>query len=218
MVMVTIGNKMLEMPFKVSMEKQCKDCVGWNGDGWCKVLKIATRELNFGCKHWITDEMLDAKLKREQQRLEATDGLRVNYMLTLMFSMISASYQIMVRSETIMGKLIGGKDWRFERKKALKDIMKDIKHIQTLYSTYFETDYVAMMSDYGRQDFDDYTYDGFQMFCGDLLMLGLTYFEHGYRDNEVLHSIIKHIRETYPNQLNLFPPEFVEQFEIKCDD
>ena len=74
-----------------------------------------------------------------------------------------------------------------------------------------------MMSDYGREDFDNYTYDGFQMFAGDLLMLGLTYFEHGYKDNEVLHEIIEHIR-TYPNQLNLFSPEFVEQFKIKPND
>lgn len=208
-------DKMPAMPFKVSMDKQCKDCVGWNGDGWCNILKSSTRELNFGCKQWMTKEMLEARLKEEQAKLEAKNGLRVNYMLTLMFSMISASYHIMVRGEAMMGKLIGGKDWRFERKKALKDIMKDIKHIQSLYSTYFETDYRAMMSNYGKEDFDHYTYDGFQMFCGDLLMLGLTYFEHGYRDNEVLHSIIKHIRETYPNQLNLFTPEFVNQFEIK---
>ena len=73
-----------------------------------------------------------------------------------------------------------------------------------------------MMSDYGREDFDNYTYDGFQMFAGDLLQLGLTYFEHGYRNNEILHEIIDNIRE-YPNQLNLFSPEFVKQFEIKSD-
>ena len=32
----------------------------------------------------------------------------------------------MTRSESIFGKLIGGKDWRFERKKAIKKMMADI--------------------------------------------------------------------------------------------
>ena len=97
-------------------------------------------------------------------------------------------------------------------------MMSAIAKIQSLYSIYFEKDYKEMMSDYGREEFNTYTYDGFQMFSGDLLMLGLTYFEHGYRNNEVLHQIIEHIRTSYPNQLNLFPPEFVKQFEIKSND
>ena len=211
--METIGKKGTPEG-KVNMDRRCENCACFN-EGWCKLHQHSTRAINYGCKTHLTQEEMDVKLKNAQVYLESQDGIRVNYMLTLMFAMVSASYQIMCKGEAMLGKLIGGKDWRFERKKALKDMMSAISKIQSLYSTYFEKDYMAMMSDYGREDFDKYTYDGFQMFSGDLLMLGLTYFEHGYRDNEVLHSIIKHIRETYPNQLNLFTPEFVNQFEIK---
>ena len=221
--MVTIDKKAIKgLPEikkqEVSKDKQCAKCVCFNGRDWCRLHKHATKAINYGCNSYITEEQLAERLKKEQDFLDSKDAVRVNYMLTLMFAMVSASYQVMVRGETMLGKLIGGKDWRYERKKALNDIMSAIEKIQTLYSTYFEKDYIQMMSDYGREDFEQYTYDGFQMFSGDLLMLGLTYFEHGYRNNEVLHQIIEHIRTSYPNQLNLFPPEFVKQFEIKSND
>jgi hypothetical protein len=217
MEMETIGKKVAPEA-KVNMDRKCENCACFNGKDWCKLHQHSTRAINYGCKTHLTKEEMDVKIKNAQEYLEAQDGIRVNYMLTLMFAMVSASYQIMCKGETMLGKLIGGKDWRFERKKALKDMMNAIAKIQSLYSTYFEKDYKEMMSDYGREEFDHYTYDGFQMFSGDLLMLGLTYFEHGYRNNEVLHQIIEHIRTSYPNQLNLFPPEFVKQFEIKSND
>ena len=219
MEMETIDKKAIPgLPsIKVNMDKRCENCACFNGKDWCQLHQHATRAINYGCKTHLTQEEMDEKLKKAQAYLESQDGIRVNYMLTLMFAMVSASYQIMCKGETMLGELIGGKDWRFERKKALKDMMSAISKIQSLYSTYFEKDYKEMMSDYGREDFDHYTYDGFQMFSGDLLMLGLTYFEHGYRNNEILHEIIDHIRE-YPNQLNLFPPDFVKQFEIKAND
>lgn len=203
-------------PGQVNMDRRCGNCAVFD-EGWCQLHRHTTNAINYGCKTHLTKEEFDAKMKAAEAYLESQDGIRVNYMLTLMFAMVSASYQIMIKGESMLGKLIGGKDWRFERKKALSDMMKAIEVIKTRYSTYFEKDYIQMMSDYGRADFDKYTYDGFQMFAGDLLMLGLTYFEHGYRNNEVLHEVIADLRKR-PNQLNLFSPEFVEQFRIKQND
>lgn len=221
--MVTIGKNDIKrmsnfQPTKVDIERRCENCACINEDkNWCQLHQHATSKINYGCKTHLTQAELEKKTKDAEAYLESLDGIRVNYMLTLMFAMVSASYQIMCRGETMLGRLIGGKDWRFERKKALKDIMTYIERIRSLYSTYFENDYKQMMSNYGREDFDHYTYDGFQMFAGDLLQLGLTYFEHGYRNNEILHEIIEDIRKR-PSQLNLFPPEFVKQFEIKAND
>lgn len=215
--MVTIGKKahLASMPrFKVSIEKKCGDCVGFNGCDWCNTNKHATNSVNYGCNSHMTKEQFEKKMQEMQAYLDSEDGVRVNYMLTLMYAMVSASYQIMVRGESMLGKLIGGKDWRFERKKALSDIMKDIKHIRSLYSTYFEKDYVQMLSEYGREKFDHCNYDGFQMFSGDFLMLGLTVFEHCYHNHEILFEIIDDIRKR-PHDLNLFLPDFVETFRIK---
>ena len=167
------------MPFKVSTDRQCKDCARFNGKDWCLLQKSATRAINYGCKYYISHQKLEEQLKKEQAYLDALNGQRVNYMLTLMFAMVTASYQIMAKGEAMLGAWIGGKEWRFERKRALKEMLRSISKIQDLYSTYFE---------------------------------------HGYRNNEVLHQIIEHIRISYPNQLNLFPPEFVKQFEIKSND
>lgn len=150
----------------------------------------------------------------EWKEREAESGIRVNYMLTLMFAMVTASYQIMIRGESILGELIGGKEWRHQRKKALNDILQAIEKIQSLYSAYFEKDYIQMMSDYGREDFDEKKYSGFQMYSGDILRLCLTAMEHSYHNNDILNEIIEDIRKR-PNDLNLFSPEFVEQFRIK---
>ena len=143
----------------------------------------------------------------------------VNVMATRTPVLILGTDKQKLTLENLYNKYDGNQPFIFGDKDIISnDMMKAIAKIQSLYSTYFEKDYKEMMSDYGREDFDSYTYDGFQMFSGDLLMLGLTYFEHGYRNNEVLHQIIEHIRTQYPNQLNLFPPEFVEQFKIKSND
>jgi hypothetical protein len=218
--METIDKKSIPgMPdlFKVSTDRKCENCVAFNGDDWCLYHKHPTSAIKYGCRTHHTQAELDEKLKREQAKLQAEDGLRVNYMLTLMFAYISAAYQIMIRSEAIVGKLIGGKDWRMERKKAMKDMMSAIEKFKTLYSRYFEQDYIQMMSDYGRESFDVEKYDGFQMFSGDILALGLTVFEHAYHNNEILHEIIAEIRKR-PHDLNLFKPEFVDQFKIRNND
>lgn len=218
--MVTTGkNPIPGMPdlFKVSIDKKCGNCVAFNGVDWCQYHKMPTSAIKYGCKTHTTQEALDAILKKEQERFEAAEGLRVNYMLTLMFAYISAAYQIMVRSESIVGKLIGGKDWRMERKKAMKDMMSSIEKIKYLYSRYFEQDYIQMMSNYGREEFDVEKYDGFQMFSGDMLALGLTVFEHAYHNNAIVHEIIEEIRKR-PHDLNLFMPEFVDQFKINREN
>lgn len=213
-----ITDKKNLMPeLKVSLDRRCEGCVHFNGRDWCKSRKHATKAINYGCDNWITQERLDAELAKVQAFFESKDAIRVNYMLTLMFAFISAAYHIMGRSEAILGELIGGKQWRHERKKALKDIMAMIERISNLYCTYFEKDYVAMMSDYGRAEFDDNAYDGFQMYSGDIVMLGLTVMEHCYHNNAILHEIIDEIRKK-PNDLNLFTPEFVSQFKIESYD
>ena len=130
---------------KVNMDKRCENCACFNGKDWCKLHQHSTRAINYGCKTHLTQEEMDVKLKNAQAFLESQDGIRVNYMLTLMFAMVSASYQIMCKGEAMLGELIGGKDWRFERKRALADIMKAIETIKTRYSTYFEKDYIQMM-------------------------------------------------------------------------
>lgn len=217
--MVTIDKKAIpglpQTKSQVDIEKRCGNCACINEKkDWCQLHKCTISAINYGCKNWLTQEQLDARLKAKQAYLESEKGIRVNYMLTLMFAFVSAAYQIMTRSESILGELIGGKQWRFERKKALNDIMSAIEKIQTLYSTYFEKDYIQMMSDYGREEFDGKKYDGFQMYSGDILMMGLTLMEHCYHNNAIIHEIIGEIRKR-PHDLNLFTPEFVEQFRIK---
>ena len=219
MEMVTIDKKaaipVLNQESKVDKDRRCGNCGCANETkDWCQLHRHCICSINYGCKTWMSPEELDARLREKQAYLDSENGIRVNYMLTLMFAFVTAAYQIMIRGECILGELIGGKDWRFERKKALNDIMSDIGHIQSLYSTYFEKDYIQMMSNYGREEFDRKKYDGFQMYAGDVLMVGLELLEHCYHKPELIREVIKDIRKM-PNDLNLFSPEFVDQFQIK---
>ena len=203
---------------KIDIDKRCGNCACINDKkDWCQLHRHSVCAIHYGCRTWMTQEQLEAKIKEKEAYLEAEDGVRVNYMLTLMFAFVSAAYQIMVRGETMLGNLIGGKDWRFERKRALKEIMKASEKIQSQYATYFEKDYEQLMSNYGRDVFDKKKYDGFQMYSGDILMVGLELMEHCYHNPALIHDIIQDIRKR-PNDLNLFSPEFVDQFKIKNDD
>lgn len=203
---------------KIDIDKRCGNCACANETkDWCQLYRHSICAVHYGCKSWLTQEELDARIKEKEAYLEAENGVRVNYMLTLMFALVSASYHIMIRSETILGELIGGKEWRFQRKNALNEMMKAIAKVQTLYSTYFENDYKQLMSNYGREKLDRENYDGFQMYAGDILMVGLELMERCYHHPELIHEIIADIRKR-PNDLNLFPPEFVDQFKIKVSN
>ena len=212
--METIDNK---AP-KLDINKTCGNCACINDKkDWCQLHRHSVCAIHYGCCTWMTQEMLEEKIKEKTAYLESQKGLRVEYMLTLMFAFISAAYHIMVRGEMILGELIGGKEWRFERKKALTDIEKAIKTIYDRYTTYFEKDYKQMMSDYGRKDFDKKKYDGFQRYSSYVLMVGLELIERCWHNPELIFGVIEDIRK-HPNDLNLFTPKFVEQFKIKEDD
>lgn len=121
--METIGKKAVKgmprfKPSKVDMDKRCGNCGCANeAKDWCQLHRHSITSITYGCKNWLTPEELDTRLREKEAYLESEKGVRVNYMLTLMYAFISASYQIMTRSESIIGELIGGKNWRFERKK-----------------------------------------------------------------------------------------------------
>lgn len=212
MVMETRGNNTPDT--RVDINKRCENCACFNGKDWCQLYRHSTRALTYGCKTWLTQEELDARLKEKTAYLESVEGLRVNHMLTLMFAFVSAAYQIMVRGEMMLGNLIGGKDWRFERKKALTDIQNAIKTIYSKYTTYFEKDYEQLMTDYGRDKFDGKKYDGFQMFSSYVLMVGLEIMERCYHNPEKIFEVIEKMR-AMPSDLDLFPADFIDQFKIK---
>lgn len=217
--METIDKKTLKMtPHSIDINKTCGNCACINDKkDWCQLHRHSVCAIHYGCRTWMTQEMLEKKLKEKSAYLESEKGMRVEYMLTLMFAFISAAYHIMVRGEMILGELIGGKEWRYERKKALTDMQNAIKTFYDRYTTYFEKDYKQMMSDYGRKEFDNKKYDGFQRYSSYVLMVGLELIERCWHNPELIFEVIADIRK-YPNDLNLFIPEFVEQFKIKEDD
>lgn len=210
-------DKIFQPETKVDMDKRCENCACFNKKDWCQLHRHATRAINYGCRTWMDQDMLEKKLKEKTAYLESQDGLRVEYMLTLMFAFVSGAYQIMVRGEMILGELIGGKEWRHERKKALTDIQKAIKTIYDRYTTYFEQDYKQIMSNYGREEFNGKKYDGFQRYSSYVLMVGLELIERCWHKPELIFKVIEDIRKL-PNDLNLYTPDFIEQFKIKEDD
>lgn len=195
---------------RITMEKRCDTCVGYK-DGWCQINKHATNAINYGCKRHTTQEEFDKRMAEVDKKLNEQSAIRVNYMLTLMYTFLNAGMTLMTRSESIFGKLIGGKDWRFERKKAIKKMMADIEEVRNLYARYFEKDFVDMMTDYGRETFDNEQYDNFTADTADFLRLGLTFYEHAYKRPEDKDKAIELIA-TMPHDLNLFDDDFIESF------
>lgn len=198
---------------KEALMRRCKDCIGFK-NGYCNINQAPTREINYGCRKHTTAEEWEKHLEYMEKRLASVEITRVNYMLTLMYTFIQSAMVLMERSEAALGKWIGGKEWRFERKRALNKIMADIEEIRSLNAVYFEKDFIDMMSDYGREDFDDTEYDNFVADAGDFLRLGLTFYEHCYRRPSDKEEAIAKIRQM-PHDLNLFEDNFIDSFKIK---
>lgn len=197
----------------ISTDKTCASCIGYK-DGWCQIHKHATRAVNYGCRTHLTEDLYKKKLEAVDKKLNSDNATKVNYMLTLMYTFLNAGLTLMTRSEMVLGQLVGGKDWRFERKKAIKKMMADIEEVRTLYARYFEKDFVDMMTQYGQSDFDDRQYDNFTADTADFLRLGLTFYEHAYRMPEDKEKAIALIA-TMPHDLNLFDKDFIDSFKLK---
>ncbi len=194
----------------ISTDKTCSNCIGYK-DGWCQIHKHATKAVNYGCRTHLTEELYKRKLEAVDRKLNSEKAIRVNYMLTLMYTFLNAGLTLMTRSEMVLGQLVGGKDWRFERKKAIKKMMADIEEVRSLYARYFEKDFVDMMTQYGQSDFDDRQYDNFTADTAYFLRLGLTFYEHAYRRVEDKEKAIQLIA-TMPHDLNLFDEDFIDSF------
>ena len=198
---------------KVSLDKTCGNCIGYK-EGWCQIHRHSTLSITYGCKTHLTEDAYRKRLEQADKKLNSDSATRVNYMLTLMYTFLNAGLTLMERSELILGKLIGGKDWRFERKKAIKKMMANMDEVRNLYARYFEKDFVDMMTAYGEQEFDSHQYDNFTADTADFLRLGLTFYEHAYRRPEDKDEAIRLI-STMPHDLDLFDQEFIESFRIK---
>ena len=195
---------------RVTMDRRCGNCIG-HKDGWCQINKHATNPINYGCNKHITQEEFDKRMKEMDKKLNSEKATRVNYMLTLMYTFLNAGLTLMTRSEMVLGQLVGGKDWRFERKKAIKKMMADIEEVRNLYARYFEKDFLDMMTNYGASAFDYEHYGNFTADTADFLRLGLTFYEHAYRRPEDKDRAIELIA-TMPHDLNLFDEKFIESF------
>lgn len=203
---------------KVDINRTCGNCVAFNGEDWCKMHQHPTRRIQYGCKTHTTKEQYELLEKRFEDLKNGEQGIRVNYMLTLMYVFISGAYTLMCKAEHMMKGLIGGQEWRHERKKALNQINADIKHISDLYARYFENDFISMLSDQGREQFDEFAYSGFNMFTGHFIQLGLEFFERGYHNPvEVLDKMLEYMRQM-PNDLDLFDEKFIDQFKVRAND
>jgi hypothetical protein len=192
------------------MERKCGNCIGYK-EKWCDINKHATNAINYGCKMHTTPEEFNKRIEETDRRLNSQSAIRINYMLTLMYTFLNAGLTLMTRSELVLGKLIGGKDWRFERKKAIKKMMANIEEVRNLYARYFEKDFVDMMTSYGETAFDNEQYDNFTADTADFLRLALTFYEHAYRRPEDKEKAIALIA-TMPHDLNLFDDKFIESF------
>jgi hypothetical protein len=75
-----------------------------------------------------------------------------------------------------------------------------------------------MLSDQGREQFDEFAYSGFNMFTGHFIQLGLEFFERGYHNPvEVLDKMLEYMRQM-PNDLDLFDEKFIDQFKVRAND
>ena len=199
------------MDNRITTDRTCGNCIGYK-DGWCQLHQHATRIVNYGCRTHLTSDEFDAKIKEMDARLTGEKAVRVNYMLTLMYTFLNAGLTLITKSELEMGKLIGGKDWRFERKKAIKKIMANIEEIRSLYARYFEKDFIDMMTQYGESEFDSVQYDNFTADTADFLRLALTYYEHAYHNVDDKEKAIQMIA-SMPHDLNLFDEKFINSFK-----
>ena len=197
---------------RVTLDRTCGNCICYK-EGWCQYHKHATKAINYGCKTHTTADEFDAKMKEMDKRLNSENATRVNYMLTLMYTFLNAGMTLMTRSEMVLGQLVGGKDWRFERKKAASEITKSAERIESLHAQFFQSDMNKVFTDHGKKDFDSEAYDNHEKDAYEVCRLLMLYIDRCWGDENAANKVIACL-EGMPTG-NIFTDKDIERYRMR---
>ncbi|MBR5834253.1 MAG: hypothetical protein IKY48_06740 [Bacteroidales bacterium] len=146
------------MSRKVSIERTCKDCA-FNDCGVCRKINLAVSPLQYACSRFMTKAEWDAFVEQRKQERYRREEHRLNMLLTGLIISSTSTQMLMEYFDKEFTDASVERQWRQERKKAAREIMRLCQRIRDIYQYSFFKDQMQVMTASGTQAFDYVAYD-----------------------------------------------------------
>lgn len=166
---------------------------------YCVKSRLNVRPSQYACNKFMTDEEYIAEREKINNQRMARNEMRLNFILTALEISATATQQIMEYFDSLFEDHMVERNWRFERKKAAKDIRTAAEKMRQIYQYSFMKDHMTAMTAHGTKAFDAQAYDSHEK-DGRNFALKLFYdLDRCWQNDENDKAIIDHYKSMVDN-------------------
>lgn len=143
---------------RVDMNKTCKECF-FNDELFCVKTRSMVRPIQYACREFKTKEEYQAEREAAYKKRIEQQEVRLNFIVTAMSISAVSTQMFLEYFDSQFGDEELKKTWRFERKKAAKEIIAACERIRSLYNNTFMKDQIRTFTSDDDKTFDPKRYD-----------------------------------------------------------
>lgn len=194
--------------------RRCQECANSNREcDFCPTKNIRINRAMYACPDFITRKEAE-ELRKKQAELRAAKVERMlNYILTAMCNTATATQMFLEDFCPFFENSKNENKWRHERKRAASEIVKSSERMETLYSTYFQSDMNKVHTDRGSKPFDAEAYDNHARDAYEVCRLLMLYIDRCWGDDAAANKVFAFL-ERMPTG-NIFTNKDVERYRMK---
>ena len=156
-----------------NLQHTCGECT-FRNHNYCAKSRLNVRPSQYACNKFMTDEEYKAEREKVKNERMAQMEVRLNFILTALEIAATSTQQIMEYFDSLFEDHMVERNWRFDRKRAAKDIRQAAERMRQIYQYSFMKDHMQVMTSRGTKTFDAQAYDNHEK-DGRNLVLKLFY-------------------------------------------
>lgn len=136
----------------------CAECTFFN-HGYCVKTKTKTPRIQYACARFMTDAEYLAEQEKKASEAERRNEIRFNFILTALEISATSTQMIIEYFDSLFQDKMVERNWRFERKKAAKNIVACAEKMRSIFQHTFMVDQMNVMTGHGERQFDVTAFD-----------------------------------------------------------
>lgn len=141
-----------------NLQHTCGECT-FRNHNYCVLSRLNVRPGQYACNKFMTDAEYEAEREKRNSELMARNERRLNFILTALEIAATSTQQIMEHFDNLFADQMVERNWRFERKRAAKDIRALAERMRSIYQATFMQDHMTAMTSHGKRPFDVEAFD-----------------------------------------------------------
>lgn len=170
----------------------CKDC-GFFKDNFCVKTNSQARAIYYACERFQTFEQIKAEAERRRKERMDREETRMNFLLTGLYISATATQLLLEYFDSFFQDVKVERNWRFERKRAAKEMTACAERMRTLFHHTFGQDQYKVMTGHGKKEFDCEAYDNHEQDARHWALNLLYHLDRCWQNEEME----KHIHDMY---------------------